>query len=152
MILLQADVSLVSLGWQVVTCFRETVWWEGWEKQPPSLLLSGRGFVPHLWSRWETGRRLVGLAASLPSPSPGEELEDPGCTPSPSPLMISVADLHGTSLRLAFEHLHNLLWDFRGLMLSTLQNQSIEMRNIACNFSGYTHFTSKGCNNLFSQF
>lgn len=139
---LQTDVSLVSLGWQLVTCSREAVWWEGWEKRPPSLPLSGKGAAPHLWSRGGTGCcRVVLVGSGVPLPKPEEELEDPGCPPSPN-LTISLTDLHGTSRRLTFECLHSLLSDFRGLMLSTLQSQSIEMRKNACNFSGYTQFTS----------
>lgn len=97
MILPEADVPLSSLEWQDVTCFREMVWWEGWEEWPPSLPLSGRGFVCHLWSRWETGLHHVNLAVSL---HPGGELEDPNCTSSPSPLKISVADLVGSAIGL----------------------------------------------------
>lgn len=142
MMFLQADVSLVSLGWQLITCSRETVWWEGWEKRPPSLLLSGKGAAPHLWSRG--GNRLLPRGSGgvwSPSVQTWGGAGGPRLPPSPS-LTISLTDLRGTSRRLTFEHLHNLLLDFGGLMLSTLQSQSIEMRKPACNFSGYAQFTS----------
>lgn len=101
-----------------------------------------KGLLPICGAEGGTGCcRVVLVGSGLPLSKPEEELEDPGCPPSPS-LTISLTDLRGTSHRLTFEHLHNLLLDFGGLMLSTLQSQSIEMRKPACNFSGYAQFTS----------
>lgn len=81
-------------------------------------------------------------------PTPGRSWGAQVAPPSPSHLMTSVTDLHGTSHRVIFKHLHNLLQDFRSLTLSA----STEIRNTACNFSGCTHCTSVDCNSSFSLF
>lgn len=147
MILLQADILLVSLRWQVVTCFGKMAWWEGWEKLN---VIEARGcsFVKEA-GKLAAATRVWGFLSFIQTP--GKSLR-PRFLPSPFSLQVSITDLHGTGHRLSFNHARNMLWDFRGLMLTALQNQYTDIRNIDCSFQcGYAHFPSIGCKNLLTR-
>lgn len=119
---------------------------------PPSVLFRQGAVL--LWSRQDSWLLPPEPGVFSPSAKPQGRARGLG---SPSALFLSKFQ-SPTSMGLdtgshLTVHIHNVLWDFRGLMLSALQNQYTDTRNIDCSFQcGYAHFPSIGCNNLLTRF